>query len=152
MTLVQQLTPLTCGLACVESLSIDMGFPVTQAELLKRFKSELLFQLPETWRFGSTSQYLLVEILHQLGFGTELVKPEPLGHLAKRYKANDNSIVVCQCAPGAVHCFRVGRFLSTDLLEVMDPAFDAPSARIIELPLSQLVKWDSYHIFVSAKQ
>ncbi|HOG93423.1 MAG TPA: hypothetical protein PLE80_07610, partial [Opitutaceae bacterium] len=68
MHLVQQLTPFTCGLACVESITTDAGRPITQAQLMVRFKGLLLQTIPNVGIFGATNQLVLAAILQDLGF------------------------------------------------------------------------------------
>jgi hypothetical protein len=72
--IVQQLTPFTCGLACIESVSFDLGRPITQAELLVRYKQELIGSTEKIEHFGAATGGHIEYFLNDLGFRTSVHK------------------------------------------------------------------------------
>ena len=79
MHLVQQLTPFTCGLACIESVSFDLGHPITQAELLVRYKDELIGSAGEKIeQFGAQPETTSNTFLTILAFPRPLTRTSDL--------------------------------------------------------------------------
>lgn len=74
MTIVQQITPFTCGLACIESVCADFGRPKKQEDFLREFKNELIGDIKDIGVFGATSLDLMVHILQKQGFTIQRVK------------------------------------------------------------------------------
>jgi hypothetical protein len=137
MTFVQQITPFTCGLACIESLTTDLGVSITQSEILTRFKAVLLNGLPKHEIFGVSSPPLIAYIFRDLGLQATEETISDSDILRQRITSNPHCILTATVSPGNTHTFRcVG--LDSDKLVMMDPGFFNQSAVLIGVPLSEV--------------
>jgi len=66
---VPALTPYTCGLACLESYFSDIGRPLDQCEILKKYPQYVTNSDPSKFNeFGATSDTQLVDLCRHLAF------------------------------------------------------------------------------------
>ena len=153
MHLVQQLTPFTCGLACIESVSFDLGQPITQAELLVRYKQELIGSAGKIEHFGAASGGHIEYFLNDLGFRTSAHKD--FRHDVVR--ATLNALSDTQAALISGHFYHAGwhfvrwaEFQDDDTMLAMNPAFSLPAATVMPFSLADLVEWDFTMLLVSS--
>ena len=130
MHLVQQLTPFTCGLACIESVAFDLGSPITQAEILRRYKNDLIGCASNIQLFGEIIGETLIYLLNDLGFKTAVYENcahdqfrDVLANLSQKQAA----IISMKLSKSAWHFVRWAGFQDDNRLLVMNPAF--PFAR-----------------------
>ncbi|MFO1437171.1 MAG: hypothetical protein U1F81_02545 [Verrucomicrobiaceae bacterium] len=147
-TLLQQLTPFTCGLACIESLTTDLGCRITEAEILRSYKNELLSKLPNNEVFGATTPEDHQMILAKQGLKSELFHMITKKELHALFSSNVNCIVTCIISPAEIHTFRVLSFNGTDSVQLMDPDFLNNGVATTECSLDQLLAWNSHFVFV----
>ncbi|MBL9185041.1 MAG: hypothetical protein JNN17_23040 [Verrucomicrobiaceae bacterium] len=147
-TLLQQLTPFTCGLACIESLTTDLGCRITEAEILRRYKNELLSKLPQIEQFGATTPEDHQLILSKQGLKSDLLHLITKKELHALFSSNVNCIVTSVITPAEIHTFRVLSFDGSNSVKLMDPGFFNNGVTIAECTLDQLLAWDSRFLFV----
>ena len=147
MTLIQQITPFTCGLACIESLLFDLGQPITQADMLKKYKSLLKANITQIEHFGATTPDVMARILRDQNCLVELVQINSPTTLTERLVANSNCLMVATVSPGNTHCFR---FICQDdqFFQLMDPGFNQPSATIHQISIVTVANWSPFCLFV----
>lgn len=148
MTLVQQLTPFTCSLACVESLTTDLGKRISETEILREFKAELRSQIVKVEQFGAASPELVDYILKSKGFVTKLAHQNSKDELLEFWSLFGGCIVTCIISPSEIHTYRIIEFRD-ESVELMDPGFFRVSAGSETCTIDQLLLWDSRFLFVS---
>ena len=153
MTIVQQLTPYTCGLACIESICADFGRDGRQEKLLRDFKNELLAGARKYEEFGSTSPQMECHFLTQLGFTLERCvrdhRPEVQQETFEKIDLATQAILIsANFHLQSRHCVRfAGMKDTTDTMLVMEPSLINQS-KIAEYSIADLIKWDySFCIF-----
>lgn len=148
MHLVQQITPFTCGLACVESLTTDAGKPITQAELLVKYKCLLQQTIPKIEIFGSTNPLVLAAILENLGCKVFSGKDHRKDVVREELKKNNDALIFANYELKAWHCWRFEKVLDDDHISAMNPSFFSPKAQIETLSFDDLIKWDYSFVIV----
>ncbi|MEX2580867.1 MAG: hypothetical protein WD342_17540 [Verrucomicrobiales bacterium] len=150
MKLVTQLTPFTCGLACIESVCSDFDIAKTEADLLREFKNELLNGVSDYGNFGATHEGLVDLILQKLGFATNHRKdhrPEVLNEIFDKLDLTKTAILInANFNLNSHHCVRFAGIKEDDVLFVMDPSFNGSS--IQEYSLANLIAWDYSFIII----
>lgn len=141
MTPVQQLTPFTCGLACIESLARDLGVDVSQCSLLRDFKALLRKGVPKIEQFGATSGRDVAEILIALGFtvGLYTSKEKDAFRAVIRALGRNQAFLAFITISGEHHTMRVGKMADDEHAVLMDPNFNYAKAEILTLPLDKFI-------------
>ena len=146
MHLVDQLTPFTCGLACIESLTTDFQFPATQAQLLVRYKNELIADVRDCGDFGSTSLRLLTKIWVDLGFSGDWQKDhrkvEVREQIFRKLQANQSVFIICNYQRNGFHCVRYAGLKDDETIFAMVPAFGVVPSNVQEVSIQNLIDWD----------
>jgi hypothetical protein len=153
MHLVQQLTPLTCGLACVESVSFDLGSPITQAEILRDYKDVLIGCANKSEHFGEINGETLVYLLNDLGFTTSVDEDRGHDHVRDALLSlseKQAAIISVHLNNSTWHFFRWAGFQGDHSLVVMNPAFSLPKATLEVYPLDDLIKWEFSFVVITA--
>jgi hypothetical protein len=154
MHLVQQLTPLTCGLACVESVSFDLGSPITQAEILRRYKDLLIgCANNKLEHFGQISGQHLEHLLNDLGFRTSVDQDRGHDHVRDALLSlseKQAAIISIHFNNSIWHFVRWVGFQDDHSLVVMNPAFSLPRATLEVYSLDDFVKWDLSLLVITA--
>ena len=154
MRLVQQLTPFTCGLACVESVSFDLGKPITQAELLVRYKDVLIGSAQKIEHFGAATGETIEYLLNDLGFKTSIHKDHRLNvvtDMLNGLSENQAVLISAHFNHSTWHIVRWAGFQDQQTLLAMNPSFSLPGATIMPYPFADLVDWDSTLLLVTAE-
>ena len=152
MTIVQQLTPFTCGLACIESVCADFGRDGRQEKLLRDFKGELLTDARKYEEFGSTSPDLECRILQQLGFTLLRCvrdhRPEIKQLIFEKVDLSKQAILMtANFHLQSRHCVRFAGVAANGNLSVMEPSL-VNKSEIKEYSIEDLISWDySFCIF-----
>jgi hypothetical protein len=149
MHLVQQITPFTCGLACIESFTTDEGKAISQSALLTRYKGLLLQTIPKTEVFGATNPLVLAYILQDLGFRIFSGKDHRKDVVREQLKRSKNALLCANHQLQAWHCWRFESVVDDDSVSAMNPGFFLPTAKIETLTIDDLIKWDYSFILVS---
>ena len=123
ITSVKQLNQHTCSLACIESLSIDKGNPITQRDLIDKYPIEC--RKGEQYE-GAVSHIYLVKILIDLGFASKVVMGMGQAFLlAHQSNLEDgiflNTTLASDGKTPEYHTWRLERFLP-DGLAVVEPS------------------------------
>ncbi|MEY2466306.1 MAG: Peptidase family [Verrucomicrobiota bacterium] len=152
MTIVQQLTPFTCGLACIESVCADFGRPKKQEDLLREFKNELIADIKDIGVFGATSLGLMVHILQKQGFTVQACedhRPEIQQEVFEKIDLTKRAIIItAHFNLDAWHSVRfAGMKKQDDVIFVVDPSFG--TAGISEHSISNLIKWKYKFLMIS---
>ncbi len=149
MHLVQQLTPFTCGLACVESITTDAGRPITQAQLMVRFKGLLLQTIPNVGIFGATNQLVLAAILQDLGFQVFPGKDHRKDVMREALKKAKYALICAHHQLKDHHCWRFEMVVDDDHITAMNPGFFLPSPQVDTIAMDDLIKWDYSFVVVA---
>ena len=151
MTLVQQITPFTCGLACIESVCIDLGRPKKQEDLLRDFKSELIADTNDIGNFGAASFELMSHILQKQGFTVQKCKDhrsEIQQELFEKIDLTKQAIIIAaNFNLNAWHSVRFAGMKQDDTLFAVEPSF--AKSGIAEYSISNLIKWDYSFLVIS---
>ena len=154
MTLVQQITPFTCGLACIESLTRDFNVGITQCEMLVKYKGLLLGEVSRLEDFGAITSLKVAEILEDRGLNGVLYTSENLAGLIE---------ALLNCPQGIIwheikmednknknHFFRLSDYnKNSNQVFVMNPQFDLPAAKTGWVDLSDFLSGNSHFLLLS---
>ncbi len=154
MRLVGQLTPFTCGLACIESVSFDLGKPITQAELLVRYKDNLIGSAERIEHFGEANGETVEFLLNDLGFRTSVQKEHQVEVARATLDAlseNQAALISGRFHNSGWHFVRWAGFQDKDTLLLMNPSFSLPCAKIEPYSFADLVAWDFTMLLVSSQ-
>ena len=145
MHIVQQLTPFTCGLACIESVSFDLGRPITQAELLVRYKQELIGAAGKIERFGAATGEVIESFLIDLGFRTSVHKDhrfEVVRDTLNALSPKEAALISGHFYHSGWHFVRWAGFQDEQTVLAMNPAFSLPAAVVMPFSFKDLVAWE----------
>lgn len=149
MTIVPQLTPFTCGLACIESVCTDLGRPKRQEDFLREFKSELIADISRIEHFGATSNELMRRILERQGFTVQQWKDHRPEIQQEQFETLDLAkraiLITAHFNLNSWHSVRFAGMKQDDTLFAMEPSF--AKSGIAEYSISNLIKWD-YSFFI----
>jgi hypothetical protein len=153
MHLVNQITPFTCGLACIESVTHDLGFVANQGHCLARFKKLLINSVSDIGDFGATNTPTIALILTELGYKAAPIRdfriPEiPNGYFKPLDHSNQAIIIQCRYQDTAWHAMRYTGMKDDDTIFAMVPSFGRDDAFIEEIPFRKLVDWDYSFVFI----
>ena len=152
MTIVQQLTPFTCGLACIESVCVDLGRPKKQEDFLREFKNELIADIKDIGVFGATSLDLITLILQRQGFTVQRWKdhrPEIQQEVFEKVDLTKQAmIIVAHFNLDAWHSVRfAGMKKQDDVIFAVEPSFGGSG--IVEYSILNLIKWKYEFLIIS---
>lgn len=153
MTLTHQITPFTCGLACIESIAHDLGKPITQCEILKKYKKELIAGCGRIEQFGAVPDHVLEDILQREGFATSPHKDHRKDLVKKLFDNLTQKQAVLITALFAGHAWHSVRWAGNkndNTFFVMDPNFGNPQPVISEYDIDLFIQWDFSFIVVTA--
>ena len=146
MHIVDQLTPFTCGLACIESLTTDFNVPITQAQLLVKYKKQLIADVRDYGDFGATSTNLLRVIWEELtftGYWQKDHQKDAVRELVfKKLQINQSIFLVADYQKNGTHCMRYAGLKDDDTIFAMVPAFGLLPTTVEELSFQNLIAWD----------
>lgn len=156
-----QITPFTCGLACLEGISHELGAPITQAQLLIRFRKPLYDHVissePGIGIFGSAKNGLLQYIWGKLGFdGTWLPGPAPAifrDQILKPLKTTERVLISCHYENNQYHTFRYAGIVNESSIHTIFPSFGEFYQDATDVPVSfqHLVDWNYSYAVLSRK-
>lgn len=132
-------------MACLESITTDLGKPYTQADLLTKYRQELYNDLKDKGDFGATSNVRLEAIWRDLGYKGAWTKRADTAHVRdhvfqKMTKAQ--AILVFSNMQGqGWHCIRFEQVLDDQTVRAMVPNFPGATA-IDPIRFADLVAWD----------
>jgi hypothetical protein len=146
MHIVDQLTPFTCDLACIESLTTDFKMPITQAQLLVRYKKQLIADVRDYGDFGATSTGLLKVIWEDLGFTGSWFRDHRQAEVReavfKPLQMHQSIFLVADYQKNGRHCMRYAGLKDDDTVYAMVPAFGLKPSFVEELSFQNLIAWD----------
>jgi hypothetical protein len=154
MRLVQQLTPFTCGLACIESVSFDLGKPITQSELMVRYKDVLIGSAPNIEHFGSANGETVEFLLNDLGFVTSIRRdhdPVSIKDTLNCLTQNQAALISAHFDNSTWHFVRWAGFEDEGNVLVMNPSFRLPRAMVMPYEFTRLIAWDFTLLLVTAE-
>lgn len=148
---VTQLTPFTCGLACIESVCFDFGINKKQEDFLRDFKGELLSGITEVGHFGCTNPRMIEYILRRIGLSVQSWKdhrPEIQSEIFERIDPIQNPVIIsAHFELNYHHVVRFNGINSDGKILVMNPTFSG--ATIDKYQLSDLIKWDYEFLLIT---
>lgn len=151
MTIVQQITPFTCGLACIESVCADLRKPKKQEDLLREFKNELIADIADIRNFGATSLNLMFQILQKQGFTVQKWKDHRPEIQQEQFEKIDLTkqaiIIVAHFNLDSWHSVRFAGMKQDDTFFAVEPSFN--QAGIVEYSIFNLIKWDYSFLTIS---
>jgi hypothetical protein len=146
MHIVDALTPFTCGLACIESLTRDFNVLITQAESLVKYKKQLLADVRDYGDFGSTSDGLLRSIWEDLGFRGHWQKDHRKAEVRelvfKTVQANQSIFIMSDYRKNGWHCVRFAGVKDDDTIFAMVPVFGLVPSSVEEISIQNLIDWN----------
>jgi hypothetical protein len=152
MTIVHQITPFTCGLACIESVCADFGRSKRQEDFLREFKNELIADIKDIGVFGATSLGLMTHILQKQGFTVVHWKdhrPEIQQEIFEKVDLAKQAILItAHFNLDAWHSVRfAGMKKQDDVVFAVDPSFGG--AGIFEYSIANFIKWKYEFLVIS---
>jgi len=154
MQLVTQLTPFTCGLACVESVCADFGVLKRQEDMLRDFRGELLKGIVKIEHFGCINPTLMTHILIQYGFSVQACRdhrPEIQQEIFEKVDPATTAIIIsAHFKLNSHHSVRFGGMEDGDTLFAMNPTFNG--AKIDKYSISKLITWDYEFLVIERKE
>ena len=150
---VNQITPFTCGLACIESVATDLGISITQCDMLIKYKQELLADVPDYGDFGSTSPPLIQTIWRNLGLNGAWTRDHDIPHVRNTVFANINPkqavLIFSNLEKRAWHCTRFIQLNGAHCVDLMVPVFHQPAAATLTFSFQDLADWDFHYAVIS---
>ncbi len=153
MRLVQQLTPFTCGLACIESVSFELGKPITQAELLVQYKDILIGSAEKLEHFGAAKGETIEFLFNDMGFTTSVHKDHRADVVRATLDAlsqNQAALISGDFQHSGWHFVRWAAFQDDQTLLLMNPSFSLPCAAVMPYSFTDLVDWDFTLLLVTS--
>jgi hypothetical protein len=152
MTLVPQLTPYTCCLACLESFFADISRPLPQAEMLKSCRRFLESPDPgKIHEYGALDDPRIIGLCTHLGFKAGLYQDFRQAEVEKAFAdalaKNYGVLILAFWQKQTHHCVRLSQIKTPGLYEVMCPAFQ--QADFVEVTFPNLVSWGFRFITIS---
>src|SRR5262249_13132636 len=135
----------TCGLACIESVSVDLGHPITQAELMVRYKQELIASAGKLEHFGAATGEVIQYFLNDLGFHTSIHKDhrfEVVRQTLNALSPKEAVLISGHFYHSGWHFVRWAGFEGEQTVLAMNPAFSLPAATVMPFSFKDLVDWD----------
>ena len=133
-------------MACIESLTTDFQVSITQAQLLVKYKKELIADVRDYGDFGSTSSQLLKAIWTDLGFSGDWQKDHrkvEVRELAfKKLQANQTIFIISNYQKNGWHCVRFAGLKDDDTVFAMVPVFGLLPSTVEEISIQNLIDWD----------
>jgi hypothetical protein len=153
MTFTGQITPYTCGLACLESLYSEHGNPTTQQSLLQDYPAKCFVGRILDGRdiSGALALHEFVDLCVHLGlqpFVFRDFRPEvavPFIQGIQPRQAVIFFITHFGGSGGPTHFMRFSRILAVDVFEAMNPS---GNPEFIPITWQQFVDWDIYCVRV----
>jgi hypothetical protein len=144
MHIVQQLTPFTCFLACLESFTTERGKPYTQCDLLTKYRQRLYNDVPDKGDFGASSDTLMEFIWTDLGYkgawlrhaNADYVRDQVFNKLGK----NQAIFILSDMHGQGWHCIRFEKVLDDQTIAAMVPQFPGVTS-VDPVKIADLVAW-----------
>ena len=153
MFMQNQLTPFTCGLACIESVSVDFGQPISQPQMLIRYKRALIAEATDGKNFGATSNQLMQQIWQDLGFKGEWKRNHHITEIREnvlgKLQPKQAILISSFFQRTAFHCCRYFGMKDNDTIFALVPLFYEEQPRMMDIALSALVEWDFEYALIS---
>jgi hypothetical protein len=151
-TIVDQLTPYTCSLACLESYFTDIQKPLSQADMLKQHYG--ILQIPDPQHrheYGSADDGKIIGICTALGFSPGLYMDFRQAEVEKAFSdaltKKHGVMIMAFWNNQTNHCVRLAAIKLPGLYEVMCPVF--PKSQLLDVTFPQLVSWAFRFLIVS---
>lgn len=153
MYFINQITPFTCGLACIESVATDAGFPISQTQMLIKYKDWLIADASEGKSFGATSLSMMKKIWGDLGFYGEWIKNHNVedvrDNVFKKLQPKQGILISSNFQKTAMHCIRYFGLKDEDTIFAIVPVFNQPYPLQMGISLRSLVEWDFEYAVIS---
>lgn len=153
VTLIDQLTPFTCPLACLESYFADIQKPRSQAEMLKQHFHILRNPADPRRDYGAASDAQIIGICTDLGFQAGLYMDFRQNEVETAFddalKKKKGVLIMANWANQSQHCVRLSAIKSPGLYEVMCPMFGSQKSMMIDVTFPDLVQWGFRFLIIS---
>jgi len=151
-TIIDQLTPYTCSLACLESYFIDIKKPLSQCEILKNHYDILeVIDPAHKHEYGAIDRSKIIHLCTKLGFTAILYQDFRQKEVEQIFddalKANNGIFIIANWNNKSSHCVRLSRIKATGLYEAMCPIH--PKSAMIDVKFSDLVQWGFMFLIIS---
>jgi len=151
-TLVDQLTPYTCSLACLESYFADVQKPLSQADMLKQHYQVLQIHDPKhRHEYGAADDGKIIGLCTALGFSAGLYMDFRQQEVERAFQdaLGKKSAVLILCFWGNQdhHCVRLSEVKMPGVYEVMCPGF--PTSGLVNVTFPSLVSWGFRFLIIS---
>lgn len=145
MKIVEQLTPYTCGLANLESLTADFPPPISQAAMLIKYQAMLIADARVLGDFGCTSMQAMKHIWDDAGFTGDWQKDHRQDvvrdGILKQLTAKQSVFLISNYQKNGWHCIRFAGLKDDDTVFAMVPEFGGQT-KIREVSFQNLIAWD----------
>ncbi|MGA9453828.1 MAG: hypothetical protein WBW41_21065 [Verrucomicrobiia bacterium] len=152
MTFTEQITPYTCGLACLESFYRDHGNPTTQQSLLKEFPAKCFVGRILDGRdiSGALALHEFADLCVHLGLEPVVgrdFRPEVTIPFIQSIQVHQAVIFfITHFGGGPTHFVRFSRMTGADVFEVLNPSGNPP---FLPITWQQFVAWDTYFVRIT---
>ncbi len=151
-TLVNQLTPYTCSLACLESYFVDAQKPLSQADMLKQYYQILEIHDPEhRHEYGAADDGKIIGLCTARGFSAGLYMDFRQQEVEKAFQdalqKKSGVFILCFWNNQTHHCVRLSDVKMPGVYEVMCPGF--PKSSMMNVTFPPLVSWGFRFIVIS---
>lgn len=138
-----QITPYACGLACLESIFDDFGIGISQAEMMIRFKNELLQGLRSRESFGSVNLVNVQYLVGRLGIKFKAWKDHDKLSMGARLTTigKQEGVIVGMTINGQHHMAKAEKPIG-ETLPVVEPSFDLDQPKSETYSFDQLISFD----------
>jgi hypothetical protein len=149
---IDQLTPYTCSLACLESFFIDAGKPMTQAEMLQQCYQILEIHDPQhRHEYGAADDGKIIGLCTSRGFSAGLYmdfrQPEVEKAFGDALQKKNGVLILSFWDNQTHHCVRLSDVKMPGVYEVMCPGF--PKSSLLNVTFPQLVSWGFRFMVIS---
>jgi len=150
MHYVNQLTPFTCGLACIESVATDFNIQTSQAKLLVDYKHQLLADARKLGDFGSASPTMMTVIWQALGIKGQWLQDHNVPDFRQNVLATLNHnreaiLFFADFQKNGWHCIRFEALDGQNGIKVMVPVFQHATALPMTITGQDLVDWGFFY-------
>lgn len=152
VTIINQLTPYTCVLACLESYFEDIQKPKTQCEILKDCFAVIKNPTDERKDYGAISDVQVVALAAFLGFQAGLFMDFRQNHVEPVFidalKNNKGVLISANWNGQSQHCVRLSGVKANGIYEVMCPMFGSQKSTLLDVTFVELVQWGFRYVLI----
>lgn len=137
-----QITPFTCGLACLEGVLADLGLADTQETMLVTYKSTLLYGITGH-DFGTLNRVNVRLLAAKLGVKVQIWKDHDPASVAARFAAPTNvkGAIIGFTREGVNHMAKV-ESCENHVVTVSEPDFNKDTPDVKSYTVAELIGYD----------